>query len=577
MSTIRDAQSLGDLLRRNCQLWPDRTALWVPIKGDFDKVTYGELWERVLGMAGAFRNLGLQQGDRVAIFAESGISWAISDWGAQVLGLIVVPIYPTLPGDQAAYIVQDSGAKMILVGNSELAGRVEGLVDSQIVGLGPVGNLPNVEQLASAHALSQSEAESALRSVRRDDLATIIYTSGTTGNPKGAMLKHDSFLILMEGVQKNLPVGPDDTFLSFLPMSHVYERSAGHFLPMAIGASVAYAGSLATLAGDMVKVKPTVMLCVPRFLESVRARIVDAVEKDKPFRQFLFRAALSQGLKRSQGKFAPMAGLLDKLVGAKIRARTGGRIRFFVSGGSALPQHIAEFYMAFRLLVLQGYGLTETCAITSVNHPDRSDYTTVGEVIEGVEVKIAPDGEILIRGRGVMAGYYGKDEATREAIDPEGWFHSGDIGQFVGQRLKITDRKKDLLVLANGKNVAPQPIEGKIREASHIAEAVLFGDNMEYVCALLIPDFDALKRHYKNAGRDYPGDSAAAIDPDVRKLLKSELDEVNRSLADFEKVKKFEILDHTFSIESGELTPSMKVKRKVVKERYADRIDSMKR
>jgi long-chain acyl-CoA synthetase len=278
-------------------------------------------------------------------------------------------------------------------------------------------------------------------------------------------------------------------------------------------------------------------------------------------------------VKRAQGAFAPFAGLLDKIVGKKIRERTGGRMRFFVSGGAALPPHVAEFYMAFNLTVLQGYGLTETTAATCINHPYRNRYWTVGEPLPGVEVSIASDGEILVRGPSVMLGYYHLPEETAKAIDADGWFHTGDIGEFEDKHLKITDRKKDILVLANGKNIAPQPIENKLKESAYIAEAVLFGDGNEYVYGLIIPNLERLREEFPEAGDD----EALVKNEQVRAKIKAEIDQVNRTLADFEKVKKHALLNAAFSVETGELTPSMKVKRKVVREKHADLIRSLER
>ena len=306
-------------------------------------------------------------------------------------------------------------------------------------------------------------------------------------------------------------------------------------------------------------------------------KILDGVKKQPPLRQKLFRLALSQGTARAHGKFAPLAGVMDGLVGAKIRERTGGRIRFFVSGGAALPRHVADFYHAFGLTVLQGYGLTETTAATCVNHPDpaRNKPHTVGEPLPGVEVGLAADGEILVRGPSRMLGYYHLPEATAEAIDSEGWFHTGDIGEWEGPCLKITDRKKDILVLANGKNVAPQPIENLLRESPLIGEVVLFGDGHEYVYALVIPNFERLRAAL--GATDAETDSHLAGRADARALVKAEIDRVNQGLADFEKVKRHAVLAATFSIETGELTPSLKVKRKVVREKFKDVLVGLER
>ena len=369
----------------------------------------------------------------------------------------------------------------------------------------------------------------------------------------------------------------NDVFLVFLPLSHVFARYAGHVLPMAIGATVAYAGSVASLANDMVRVQPTIMTVVPRFLESVRARIIDGVKKQPPVKQWLFAQALAQGLKKQRGELAPFAGVLDRLVGEKIRARTGGKIRFFVSGGAALAPQVSEFYIAFGLTVLQGYGLTETTAASSLNHPDDNRPHTVGPPLGCVQFKFAEDGEILQRGPSVMMGYYNLPEATAEAIDADGWFHTGDIGELEDGSLMITDRKKDILVLGNGKNVSPLLVESRLKESEFVNEAVLFGDGMEYCCALIVPEFERIKTWLAENGESENDDAAVAARDDVKQLLRSEIAAANKGLAEYERAKKHVLLATTFSVDSGELTPSLKVKRRVVKEKFAEEIQSMRR
>lgn len=554
--------TLGGMFRRTARLFPNRPAHMEDRGAGYEVLSFSELYERVYLVARALHALGLRTGDRVALLGENCSAWAQTDWAAQTLGLVSVPIYPTLTPPQAQFIATDSGCKAAVVASEALAKKLAGTPGLRIV------TFHDLDHLASESTLTKEAWEEGIGTQKGEDPATIIYTSGTTGNPKGAVLPHRAFVSLAYAAPKSLPVSEEDVFLSYLPLSHVYERMAGHVLPMAIGACVAYSGGAAKLASDMLAVRPTIFLAVPRLLEAIQARILDTMQKQPWLRRTLFYWALDQGLKRSQGRFAPFAGPLDRLVGTKIRARTGGRMRFFVSGGAALPEHVARFYLAFRLTVLQGYGLTETCGANCVNHPERNDPSTVGEPLEGVEIRIASDGEILIRGQCVMKEYYHLPEVTAEAIDAEGWFHTGDIGEMVGSRLKITDRKKDILVLGNGKNVAPQPIENKLRESEWIAEAVLFGDGMEQVVALIVPDqarYDALKAE------------AGADAPPMRELVQEHIKRVNAELADYERVRRFELLDAPFSIESGELTPTLKVRRKVVAERYADRIASMAR
>ncbi len=368
-------------------------------------------------------------------------------------------------------------------------------------------------------------------------------------------------------------IDQDDLFLCYLPMSHIYERVGGQVLPIRCGSTIAFAQSLRTLASDIALFRPTVVLCVPRVLEAMRDRVMDNVAKMPALRRAIFNWGYAQGVRKARGQSAPFFGLLDRLVGAKVRAKMGGRIRFFVSGGSALPPLTAEFYLAMGFQILQGYGLTETTAVTCLNRPERSRYETIGEPIPCVEVKIAEDGELLVRGPSRMMGYYNKPEATAEAIDPEGWFHTGDVGAWDGPYLRITDRKKDIIVLGNGKNVAPQPIEDKIRESVYISDVVLFGDGKEHVSGIVVPDFAALRHKIAEQGVTPPSDADMVELEAVRALIKAEITRVNQGLADFEKVKKHAVLDHPFSIEGGELTPTLKVRRRVVREKYKDIID----
>lgn len=541
-----------------------------PVKSTFEEIRYKDLLEKARHYASALRALGVVRGDRVVILSENCVEWAFADWGCQTLGATVVPVYPTLPADQVTYLVNDCGAKLVVAGGADQLAKVQGIESTKSVLLKGENSL---EALADKpeNLISLEDWNRGIDDIDVNDTATIIYTSGTTGLPKGAMLAHRTFIHVCSCAHRQLPLNQDDTFLTFLPMSHVYERAAGQCLPIYMGATIAYAKNLASLANDFIKVKPTVLLCVPRFLESFRDKVMDGVSKMPPMRQKLFHLALAQGLAKSQKQFAPLAGVLDKLVLTKIRERLGGRIRYFVSGGAALPKHVAEFYLGAGLHVLQGYGLTETCAGTCINHPDRNKYWTVGESL-GMDIKIAEDGEILIKGPALMTGYYNLPEETAKAIDTEGWFHTGDIGEFENGNLKITDRKKDLIVLGNGKNVAPQPIENKLTSSPYISEAVVLGDGMEYCIALIIPNFEAVRTAIGMKEDEEITDNEAA-----RSLIKKEIDRINKTLANFEIIKKHAILKQPFTIDGGELTPTLKVKRRVVKEKYAPVIAELRR
>lgn len=543
---------------------PENTAYLVPEGRQFRAITYREAWEEVYRTARALASLGLMPGDRLGIVGETGLPWALADWAAQTLGLVTVPVFPTLPADQAQLILRDAGVSAVLAQDAKQSAKCEGL-GVPVVLFDALGSLDS--------PLDRDAWERSVDGPAQTDLATIIYTSGTTGEPKGAMLSQEGILALCRCIPEHLPLDHRDVFLAWLPVAHVFERFAGHFLPVSVGATVAYSTSVTTLATDMAAVRPTVVLVVPRFLASFRARIEDSVRSAPPLRRRLFALAEAQGRAKAAGRPAPLFPLTDALVAKKLRERAGGRMRFFVSGGAALSPELAGFFEAFGLSVLQGYGLTETTAASCLNVPGHNRPETVGRPFRVVEAKIAPDGEILLRGPSVMRGYWQKPEATAEAIDADGWFHTGDVGTLEDGYLRITDRKKDIQVLANGKNVAPQRVEDALRSQPLVAEAVVFGDGLDHCVALLVPDYPALA-----ARLGLPSgapEAEVAAHPGAMGELKPSVDEANRSLADFERVRKYRLLPAPFSVEAGDLTPSMKVRRKVVRERYGALLDEM--
>ncbi|MCW5947289.1 MAG: long-chain fatty acid--CoA ligase [Fimbriimonadales bacterium] len=556
-----------------------KPALLYRVRGEFQSISYEEFRKKVFEIASGLRANGISAGDRVAIQAENSKEWGLIDWAVLSLGAVTVPIYPTLLADQVGYLLKDSGSKLIFAGDSKLQSKAHSAISAEelttrmVVIDGPRPNLESIIEDGRASGWSESEWEQGARTVDPESLATLIYTSGTTGEPKGVMLTHANFTFLCEAIRESLPADHRDRFLSFLPLSHVYERMAGHFLPIYLGADIAYAESLRTLAQDITIAKPTILLTVPRFTEGVKSKITQTVQEGSGLKKKLFSIVVSRGAERIKNKMRPvgfMGGLLDKLVGAKIRERLGGRIRFMVSGGAALPTDVAEFYGAFGILLLQGYGLTETSPVISLNHPDRNDPSSVGEVLPGIECKIADDGEILMRGASLMKGYYNKPEETAQAIDRDGWFHTGDLGRMAGNRLWITGRKKDIIVMANGKNVGPERIENMIKSSDYVEEAMVFGDDMEYLAALVVPDFENLKHFAEAKGLDIGHNEDLVEHPAVREMFKSQIDRVNKSLPDFEKVKRFKVMSDRWTQETGELTPSLKVKRRVVREKFGD-------
>jgi len=588
------ADTLSKAFWRSVEQHGEKPALLVKREKQYRPIPYTELGRRVYALARALHELGVHKDDRVAILAENCPEWAITDWATLCLGAITVPIYPTLTAPQVGEILRDSEPKVLVVSDKKQRRKaceaVEGTgLNPQMICIEPDSGseTPSFEQMLNQPgALTEAALRALVEASQPDDIVTFIYTSGTTGEPKGAMLTHRNFISNIEAVLELIDWRPDDVFLSFLPLSHVFERMGGHFLPIYAGLTIAHAESLFTLASDLLEVKPTLMLGVPRFYASVMDRILASVRQMPPLRQKLFYRMLEVGKVYAQcgreGRRAPLGvrlqhAVLDRLVAAKIRERVGGRLRYFISGGAALPKEVAEFFHAFGILIIEGYGLTETSPVLTVNPPRAPRFGSVGKPIRGVEIRIADDGEILARGPNIMRGYYKKPEATAAAIDSDGWFHTGDVGRIDADGyLYITDRKKDILVLANGKNVAPQPIENLLKQSELVQEAVVYGDGMSAPVALIVPSIDALRAFAKQAGIDADGDALLNHDA-VQKRFRQELERVNRDLADFQRLKGFRLISKPFSIETGELTPTLKVKRRVVAEKYAHLLQEMAR
>lgn len=562
------ATSLADVLRKAEAKFGERIAYTAPGRKETRDLTYPELTQEAIRYSTAFRSMGIQRGQRVAILADNCMEWALADWGAQALGIVTVPIFPTSTAEAVQYILEHSESVLVVCGSAEHVKKAEGFATIRLTGPGSLA-----AKAAELEPMHREAWDAEVDRCQPEELATLIYTSGTTGHPKGVMLPHRVFTHVCDAVRKNLPFDRNEVFLSFLPMSHVYERISGQVMPLAIGARIVFSRGLTSLSTEMAEQRPTVMLCVPRFLEATMDRMLDSAKKLPWLDRKLFEMAYKQGLKKARGQFAPGYLLLDMLVLSNVREKLGGNFRFFVSGGAALAPHVAEFYMAMGLKILQGYGLTETGGATFINRPNRNKYWTVGEPID-MDVKIASDGEILLKGRGLMQGYYKSEEATAAAIDPEGWFHTGDIGEFEGPNLKITDRKKDLFKLSNGKYIAPQPLENKLKQSPLIQEAVIFGEGQDMVTALLVPNWENLYGQHPELANLL--EQEMVEDERVRLLIKAEVDQVNQTLPPHEVVKRFRVLPRAFTVEAGELTPSLKVKRRTVGERYESELASMR-
>ncbi|MHB0949096.1 MAG: AMP-dependent synthetase/ligase [Gemmatimonadaceae bacterium] len=590
--------TLTQLFFDACAKFDKPDALQVKANGQYQPISHRTVQDRVRRVALGLQALGVQRGDRVAIISENRPEWAIADFACLTAGMTDVPIYPTLPAEQIPYLLQDSGSVAIFVSTkgqlakiaqirAECPGLRHVITFMDARGEGADLTLAELEQRGaqgdSPEAAARWKAEAL--TAKPDDIATLIYTSGTTGDPKGVMLSHDNLYSNVLAAAAVIPFEGKDVCLSFLPLSHVFERMAGHYLMFHVGCSIAYAESVDSVPQNMVEVRPTLVLAVPRLYEKMFARVLDnalsgGVVKKQIF--FWARAVAERWAderfagRTPHGLLAAQYALAQKLVFSKLKARTGGALRFFVSGGAPLAPEINKFFYAAGLVILEGYGLTETSPVITVNTPTQFRIGTVGPPVPGVEVTIAADGEILTRGPHVMKGYYKHPEATAEVIDAEGWFHTGDIGELrEGNMLAITDRKKDIIVTAGGKNIAPQPIENKVKTNKYVSQAVMIGDKRKYPIILIVPNWDNLEKYagYKNIVWTERGQLLQI--PIIRAKMEKEVFKELEGLARFEQPKKVGLLEHDFSIERGELTPKLSVKRKVVGERYKALIDSL--
>jgi long-chain acyl-CoA synthetase len=571
-------------------------ALQVKSGGAYRPISHSEVATRVRHAARGLQSLGVRRGDRVAILSENRPEWAIADFASLTAGLTDVPIYPTLPADQIAYMLKDSGAVAIFVSGRVQAEKVKEIraqlpAMKTVIGFEETPGLTDLSLVELEKRGAQGEtAETTARyrsealTAKPDDVATIIYTSGTTGDPKGVMLTHDNIYSNVEASRTAIPFEGRDVALSFLPLSHIFERMGGHYMMWATGSSIAYAESIDTVPANMQEVRPTIVLSVPRLYEKMYARVLESAITGGFLKKNIFfwaRDVAERWANEKLGGKEPGAllarkyAIAQKLVFSKVKARTGGRLRYFVSGGAPLSPEINKFFYAAGLEILEGYGLTETSPVIAVNTPSNFRIGTVGKPIDGVEVKIAADGEILTRGPHVMKGYFNKPDATREAIDPDGWFHTGDIGELRDGFLAITDRKKDIIVTAGGKNIAPQPLENKVKTNKYVAQAVMLGDRRKFPSMLIVPNFDQLERWAKRHNIIWTDRAQLLRMPTIHAKIEQEVNRELAGAAHFEVPKKIGLLEHDFSIERGELTPTQKVKRKAIDKHYKTLIDSL--
>jgi long-chain acyl-CoA synthetase len=570
----------------------DHPALGHREDGEWRTITYGEVFDRVRHVAGALTDVGLQRGDRAAILSDNRPEWALADYGCLCAGVVGVPIYSTLTAEQVQYVLANSGARLIFLADQDQLEKVQKIwtelpdLKRVVVFDRPKGELPDgvmswADFIARGVARTEGSDETAFRaeaaSAGPGDIATILYTSGTTGDPKGVMLTHDNLRSNVKASERILPIDHRDTTLSFLPLSHVFQRMVDYLL-FYKGCTIHYARSIDTVADDLKEVRPTVVVSVPRLYEKVFAKVTS----QGGAKGVLISWARKVGDRWAEARLAgrkPSLGtrtqyaLARKLVFSKIKEGVGGRLRYFVSGGAPLAPDINKFFFSAGVMILEGYGLTETSPVTNVNSPEDFPMNlrigTVGKPVPGTEIRIADDGEILVRGPQVMKGYFNLPEATREAFDTHGWFRTGDVGEIDEDGfLRITDRKKDVIVTAGGKNLAPQLIENRLKSNRFFDQPVLLGDRERFVSMLLVPDFEVLEGWAKEEGLDTSDRRKLLEQPAVHEMLMSEMREALSGFANFEIPKKIVLLDEPFTIEDGSLTPTQKVKRRVVQARF---------
>ena len=591
-------ETLSELFFQSMETFRRPDVLGHKSGGLWQYLSWQDMLARVQELALGFYELGVRRGDRVTLVSENRAEWFLIDKALLTLGAVNVPVYATLTAPQVSYIIGNSESKVV-IGSTPVQQRKLTEIRSQHplvehwIHMEPPGDsgftgkrLDEVVAAGAARAAREPDFHRQLASeVKPEDLASIIYTSGTTGDPKGVMLTHVNFVTNCKASSRALAVDTRDVALSVLPFCHVFERLVANYLYLEAGCQIVIAESLEALPANLTEIRPTLMSCVPRFYEKLYARVLETVAAGSALKRKIFWWSVGVGQRHSRYRLEdkPAPFLLDlkykiatALVFKKLQGRVGGRLRYFVSGGAPLSRAIADFFWAAGIPILEGYGLTETSPVLTVNRPGRVRLGSVGPAIEGVELKIAADGEILARGPNIMKGYYKNEAATREAISADGWFHTGDIGVIDADGfLAITDRKKDIIVTAGGKNLAPQPIENRLKTNPYIAEIVMIGNRRRFPAALILPNFERLSAWAASKGIPASDREALARDPRACAFMESQIEEMTRDLAQFEKIKKVALLTKEFSIDGGELTPTMKVKRNVIEKRYHELIETL--
>lgn len=599
---------------------PDSIYMLEKKKDTYRGITYKDVLEQVNAISAFLLSKGYKHQDNIALIIENCPEYICFDQALMQIGLVNVSIYPTLSESEVEYIINDSGSKAILVGTPFLLKKINKIkancptlewvitaFETENTGPNTITYNSMIEAGSQIYPELKNQIEQRLEQVTRQDLACLLYTSGTTGKPKGAMLTHNNFITNVEMGLDLMPiVSKEFRFLSFLPLCHVYERTATYYLGTIIGTEMAFAQSLESLSSNIVEVKPMAILTVPRLLERIEERVRKNVTQKGGLSLKIFNWAIKQGEtarhnreeNRSNSIFLNLKlAIAEKLVFSKIKEKLGGQMKIMISGGGAMPQHVGEFFGNIGVLVCEGYGLTETSPLVSVNEPHRPIFGTVGRIGKGCEVAIqnpdtkeiltiqtnasfdprfeSPEGEILVRGQNVMKGYWNLPEQTAEAIDKDGWLHTGDVGKFHKGYLKITDRIKNILVNSFGKNVYPTPIENTYLKSNRVEQIFLIGDKQEYLTAIVVPSKEELKEQFGFKDDFFNQPDEFINDEAIRKWLDQDMHKYANELGKFERVKHYIIKRRPFSLEAGELTPTQKAKRKVIEQKFASEIKGM--
>jgi len=620
-----DFDTVPQLFRRLCNRYrgEERSVLRYKERGEgWHDVTWEQLEDRVQGLAGFLHEQGIRPGDRVALLSENRPEWAVTDLATQLVGGVNVSIYTSLPPSKVAYILRDSGATACVVSVPVQRKKIEEIVDEcpaleTVIVMDELPEEPPSYMTHWADALEVGrehwDAHEATLTATADEItpedpSALIYTSGTTGQPKGVILTNRNFCSNVKAALQRVPFGEEDHHLSFLPLSHAFERTAGHTAVLAAGATISYAESVEAVSQNLKEVQPTIMIAVPRMFEKVYTRVTKSVGEGGPIRQKLFEWAVRTGEKYAdaqQSEGGPglwlraQKALAHRLVFSTLHEKLGGNLRFAVSGGAALPKEIGTFFQAAGVTIIEGYGLTETAPVISVNPLDAPRYGTVGHILPGVSVAIqsleketrlaevngndyptrstTDEGEILVKGPNVMKGYWEQPAETRAAFDPDGWYHTGDVGRFDDGYLKITDRIKHMIVSQGGKNVYPGPIEESFKTQPWIDQIIVVGEGRAFLAALVVPDFESLRMRARDRGIDEAAysDKELIEQKEVREVFDDAFTAYNRETSAHEKIRAFRLLAEPFTVEEGTLTPTLKLRRSVITDRYSDLVDAM--